>query len=90
MAVSMYHEGNAMTDDQAMKEDRTLITNDTDFGQKVYRDRRPHHGVILLRLEEEPPVSKIVVLSCLRDLYAAALPGSFVVLSEQRVRFARA
>jgi len=32
------------------REGRILITNDTDFGELVVRHRRPHAGVILLRL----------------------------------------
>jgi uncharacterized protein (DUF433 family) len=32
-----------------------LVTNDKDFGEKVYRERLPHRGVILLRLDDERP-----------------------------------
>jgi len=33
----------------AFAENRILITNDKDFGEKAYRERLPHKGVILLR-----------------------------------------
>ena len=36
---------------KAFAEQWVLITNDKDFGEKVYRDQC-HHGVILLRLED--------------------------------------
>lgn len=91
--ISVYEQAQGSADDaviqRAMEEGRILITNDKDFGEKVYRDRRSHCGVILLRLEDERPVSKIAVLSHLLDLYEGRLQGSFVVVSEQRVRFAR-
>lgn len=38
---------------------RILITNDKDFGEKVYRERRRHHGVVLLRLDDERAIKKI-------------------------------
>jgi predicted nuclease of predicted toxin-antitoxin system len=91
--ISVYEQAQGSVDDtiiqQAMEEERILITNDKDFGEKVYRDRRSHCGVILLRLDDERPVSKIAVLSHLLDRYEARLSGSFVVVSEQRVRFAK-
>jgi hypothetical protein len=36
--------------DRAAHEGRTLITNDKNFGELVFRSKQPHHGVILLRL----------------------------------------
>ena len=47
---------------KAFVENWILITNDKDFGEKVYRERHPHHGVIFLRLEDERAASKILVL----------------------------
>ncbi len=37
---------------KAFAENWILITNDKDFGEKVYRERLPHRGVIFLRLEK--------------------------------------
>ena len=60
--VSVYEQARGSLDDtviqSAADEDRILITNDKDFGEKVYRDGRSHRGVILLRLEDERPASK--------------------------------
>ena len=66
-----------------------LITNDKDFGDKVYRDGRIHKGVILLRLDDERSLSKIQVISRLLKNYIDRLPDSFVVVTEMQVRFAR-
>ena len=75
---------------KAFAENWILITNDKDFGEKVYRERRPHRGVIFLRLEDERAASKIFVLKQLLTQYAEQLPDRFVVVTEKRVRFANA
>lgn len=89
---SVHDEARGLDDDgvirRALDEERILITNDKDFGEKVYRDRRLHRGVILLRLEDERSASKIKVLSRLLDAYSERIPDSFLVVTEQRVRFA--
>jgi predicted nuclease of predicted toxin-antitoxin system len=72
-----------------MGESWILITNDKDFGEKVYRERRPHRGVILMRLEDERAANKIEVLRRLLDGYADQLENSFVVVTDKHVRFAQ-
>jgi len=89
---SVYDEARGMSDNdiiqKAHKEEWILITNDKDFGEMVYRDRRFHRGVILLRLEDERSASKIRVLSRLLESYSDRISGIFLVVTEQRVRFA--
>ena len=89
----MYEEARGMKDEQiiqkAFDEHWVLITNDKDFGEKVYRERHPHRGVVLLRLEDERASVKVdAVRQLLRD-YAEQIPDCFVVVTETRVRFAR-
>jgi predicted nuclease of predicted toxin-antitoxin system len=90
---SVYEQARGMEDDQiihkAFDENWILITNDKDFGEKVYRERHPHRGIVLLRLEDERTASKIDALQSLLKDYAERIPGSFVVVTETRVRFAR-
>ncbi len=74
---------------KALKEQWILITNDKDFGEKVYRDGRLHRGIILLRLEDERAASKITVLSSLLQTYPDRLADSFVVATEKNVRFSQ-
>jgi len=66
--------------------DRILITNDKDFGEMVFRERRPHKGIILLRLEDERISNKIAVLGQLFEQHADELGGNFVVVTETTVR----
>jgi len=91
---SIFDEARGMPDDdilvKAYSENWILITNDKDFGEKVYRERQPHRGVVLLRLQDGRAVSKIQALESLLDGYADQLPGAFAVVTERRVRFARA
>jgi len=90
---SVFEEARGMDDDdiilKALEENWILITNDKDFGEKVYRDGRLHRGIILLRLEDERSQSKIQVLSRLLKIYPDRLSNTFVVVTENQVRFAR-
>jgi predicted nuclease of predicted toxin-antitoxin system len=74
---------------KAFSENWILITNDKDFGEKVYREKHPHHGVILLRLDDERSSVKISVLGQLLANHAERLPDQFVVATENTVRFAK-
>lgn len=73
---------------KAFTENWILITNDKDFGEMVYRERRPHKGVILLRLENERSANKIRVLQQLLQRYEIFLPDNFIVVTENQIRFA--
>ena len=54
---SIYDQASGLNDDdileKAEKENWILITNDKEFGEKIVRDKRSHHGAILLRLADE-------------------------------------
>jgi predicted nuclease of predicted toxin-antitoxin system len=90
---SVYEEARGIDDDEviqrAFAEHRVLISNDKDFGEKIYRERLPHEGVILLRLADERSAVKIEVLRKLLSAYSHRIPGQFVVVTETKVRFAR-
>jgi predicted nuclease of predicted toxin-antitoxin system len=90
---SVFDEARGADDDaiieKAFNENWILITNDKDFGEKVYREQRPHHGIVFLRLADDRAANKINVMRCLLESYADRLPDHFVVVTETRVRFAR-
>jgi len=89
---SIYDEARGMDDDdvirKAFAENWILMSNDKDFGEKVYREQRPHKGVVLLRLDDERAVIKIETIKRLLESHAEKLPGQFVVVSEKTIRFA--
>jgi predicted RNase H-like HicB family nuclease len=51
------------------------------FGEMVFRERKSHQGVILLRLEDERPSNKIRILERLLGQYSD--PNLLVILSLQ-------
>ena len=89
---SVYEDTRGLSDDEVMTlayaENRILITNDKDFGEKIFREQRQHCGVIFLRLDDERAPNKIAVLEQVLITYADQLVGQFVVVSENRIRFA--
>ena len=89
---SAYEQSRGADDDsliaKAFAENWILITNDKDFGEKVYRERRPHHGVVFLRLNDERAANKVLVLARLLAQFAEQLADRFVVVTDERVRFA--
>ncbi|MCX9074254.1 MAG: DUF5615 family PIN-like protein [Candidatus Methanoperedens sp.] len=71
---------------KAFEQNRILITNDKDFGELIFREKKPHKGVVLLRLEDERAANKISVLKHLLEKYENSLPGNFIVVTETTVR----
>jgi predicted nuclease of predicted toxin-antitoxin system len=71
---------------RAFAENRLLLTEDKDFGELVYRLRRPARGVILLRFDV---ADRRLKAPRLRDLLTQTerLPGAFVVLEVDKIRF---
>jgi predicted nuclease of predicted toxin-antitoxin system len=90
---SVYDEARGIDDEEVLQKafagNWILVTNDKDFGNKVFRERRPHRGVVFLRLDDERPFSKIETLRRLLEEYGDRLPDRFVVVTEEQVRFAR-
>ena len=89
---SVFDEARGMADDdileKASSENWILVTNDKDFGEKVFREKQPHRGVVFLRLQDERAASKIQAIDSLLDGYADQLADAFVVVTERQVRFA--
>lgn len=90
---SVYDQSRGMTDDaifaKAYAESWIIITNDKDFDEKIYREKKSHHGVIFLRLQDERPAVEINAIEKLFEGYSEALEDAFVVVSESQVRFAQ-
>ena len=90
--VSIFEQARGADDDailhKAFTENRILVTNDKDFGEKVYRQGYPHRGVVLLRLDDERAASQIDTMQRLIANHGKQLPDRFVVATEDAVRFA--
>ncbi len=74
----------------AVREDRILITNDTDFGELVFRDGYAHRGLVLLRLKDDHGANQVRILVSVLSKYPDQLAGHFVVVTDDsvRIRFA--
>lgn len=90
---SVFEQARGIKDEEviqiAFAEQRILITNDKDFGDKVFREQWSHYGVVLMRLDNERAANKVHVLRQLLAIYADRLANHFVVVTESRVRFAK-
>lgn len=89
---SVYEEARGINDTAIIKrayaENWILITNDKDFGEKVYREKYQHRGIILLRLEDDRVANKVKALQRILDNYADRVADRFVVVTDKVVRFA--
>ena len=87
---SVFHQARGASDEEVLRfavaEERILITNDKDFGDRIFRDCEPHKGVVFLRLSNERAANKIAVLQQLFLGHADQLPSRFVVVTESTVR----
>jgi uncharacterized protein with PIN domain len=71
---------------RARDDERILLTEDTDFGELVYRLQRPVYGLLLLRFKPEDRALKIPRLRVFLDREQERLPGCFVVLDPDKAR----
>ena len=87
---SIYDEAQGLDDERIIEkanlDNYILVTNDKDFGELIFRMRRPHKGVILLRLEDERSKNKIAVLQHLLESYSDKLVNNFIIVTEKTVR----
>ena len=63
-----------------------LLTADKDFGELLYRLRRVHWGVVLIRLAGLGPQEKAVLVARIFQTRGSELPDAFVVITRNMVR----
>jgi len=73
----------------AQSEGRIVITNDKDFGEMVFKSGYSHHGIVLLRLNDERSENKIAVIEKLLAYHSEDLTENFIVLAENSIRIIR-
>jgi len=69
-----------------VKEQRLIITMDKDFGELVFNSKKPHSGVLLLRMEDANWKQKIEVLSEILKKYSQEIEGKFSVYQDKKLR----
>jgi len=73
----------------ATRRERIVVTTDKDLGEKVFRERKPRRGVILLRLDDERPPAKIAALRRVMSSCGHDLARALVTATEKAVRLSR-
>jgi predicted nuclease of predicted toxin-antitoxin system len=68
---------------------RVLVTADKDFGELVYRLRRAHAGVVLLRLAGLQSADRAEFVAEVVEARATDLPGAFTVIEPDSIRVRR-
>lgn len=91
--TSIYDDFPGIDDDsvlqKALLENRILITSDKDFGEMIFKNKKQHCGIVLLRLIDEKPSNKIYVLKKVLQTYSQDLFANFVVATETAVRITK-
>ncbi|MCI0439013.1 MAG: DUF5615 family PIN-like protein [Chloroflexi bacterium] len=72
--------------DMAVEQDAILITNDLDFGEMVFLQRRKTYGILLTRVPELSPQQRAEVIAAVIRQYSDELPGKFAVLTSVGLR----
>ena len=70
----------------AFKEQRFVVTHDTDFGTLAINNEQPCYGVLYLRLMKQSARNVIEVLKAFSVMNPELLSGSLVVINETRIR----
>lgn len=71
----------------ANTQNRILLTNDKDFGELIFLQRKLSTGVILLRVKGQKTLDKITRVKKLLENYQDKIYNHFVVLTGDRIRF---
>ena len=70
----------------ALRDDRVVISADTDFGELLARSQASLPSVILLRRNHDPGSQASAILAALPDISESLAVGSIVVITSDRLR----
>ncbi len=70
----------------ANQEARILLTQDKDFGELVYRLKKLHFGIILVRLTDQPSIVKAALINRVLYEYGNKLGNAFTVIQKNAIR----
>lgn len=71
----------------ALKEKRILITNDKDFGELVFLQKKASSGIILFRIKGQKVEYKVNLMKKLLLNFSDKLIKYFVIITEKKLRF---
>ena len=68
-------------------EKRVLITNDKDFGELIFLQKRLSKGIILIRVKSQSVKIKLKLVKNLLQNYSNKILNHFVVITDKKLRF---
>lgn len=71
----------------ANNEQRIVVTNDKDFGEIAFFQKKTPYGIVLLWVKGQSSSEKITLLEKLLDKYADKITNHFVVITKEKFRF---
>lgn len=84
--VKVASKNPTMTDDEILKravaEDRIIVTTDNDFEEMIWRQQKPHCGV--LRLDNVPRIERKILLETTLELYSQELLSGAIVIAQKK------
>jgi predicted nuclease of predicted toxin-antitoxin system len=66
-----------------------LMTEDTEFGELVFRLKQVSHGVVLIRLSGVPSEEKGEIVAHLVSKHEEEMLNSFSVINQRKIRIRR-
>lgn len=73
----------------ANKEDAIIISMDKDFGELVFKNKIPHKGVLLLRLEDAVAEEKLAVIQNIFPEHLLDIKNKFAAYQNGKLRTGR-
>ena len=73
----------------AVQEQAIVVTMDKDFGDLIWKERLPHAGIILLRMEDATGPERAAAMRRIVREFGAELPQRFTVFKNDRLRISR-
>ncbi|MFZ2957627.1 MAG: DUF5615 family PIN-like protein [Candidatus Ozemobacteraceae bacterium] len=70
----------------ARKEKRVLLTNDKDFGELIFWQKKISHGVILFREKSQNSTEKVRLLGFILKNMVEKIRNHFVTLGNKKIR----
>ncbi|MFD1872148.1 DUF5615 family PIN-like protein [Hymenobacter bucti] len=73
----------------AVQEQAIVVTMDKDFGDLIWKERLPHAGVVLLRMEDATGPERADAMRRIARDFSSELPHHFTVFKNDRLRISR-
>ncbi len=71
----------------AKREKRILITNDKDFGELIFLQKKLSTGIVLIRVKGQQKEDKVKLIKKLLQNYSDKLLKHFIVITKKKFRF---